>query len=79
MFQEDEEGKNGASMAGPTSQALKSSQGTQSREQRREKFLVEFNNSEMYDLLRQKLKRAIYRLAVEKFNKQVDHNGLSTK
>jgi len=49
------------------------------REQRRERFLIEFNSSNSYYHLRQKLKRAIFRLAVEKYNKKVDHKGLSTK
>jgi len=46
------------------------------REQRRERFLIEFNSSNSYYHLRQKLKRAIFRLAVEKYNKKVDHKGL---
>lgn len=46
------------------------------REQRKEKFLIEFNSSERYVQLRQKLKKAIFRLAVEKYNKEVDHLGL---
>lgn len=29
--------------------------------------------------VRQKLKKAIFRMAIEKYNKQVDHQGLSTK
>lgn len=29
----------------------------------------------MFDI-RSKMKKSIYRLAVEKYNKQVDHNGL---
>lgn len=49
------------------------------REQRRERFLIEFNSSNSYYHLRQKLKRAIFRLAVEKYNKKVDHKGLQTK
>lgn len=49
------------------------------REEKRERFLIEFNNSNSYYHLRQKLKRAIFRLAVEKYNKKVDHNGLQTK
>ncbi len=49
------------------------------REARREKFLVEFNSSQVYSNLRLKLKKAIFRLAVEKYNKQVDHRGLTTK
>ena len=49
------------------------------REQRREKFLIEFNSSQTFSHYRQKLKKAIFRLAVEKYNKQVDHKGLPTK
>lgn len=49
------------------------------REQKREKFLIEFNSSQLYSSLRQKLKKAIFRLAVEKYNKQVDHKGLQSK
>ncbi len=29
--------------------------------------------------IRSKMKKAIYRLAVEKYNKKVDHNGLQNK
>ena len=49
------------------------------REQRREKFLIEFNSSQTFSHYRQKLMKAIFRLAVEKYNKQVDHKGLPTK
>lgn len=49
------------------------------REQRREKFLIYLNESSYNAEIRSKLKKAIYRLAVEKYNKQVDHQGLSTK
>jgi hypothetical protein len=41
--------------------------------------LIEFNSSQLYSSLRQKLKKAIFRLAVEKYNKQVDHKGLPSK
>ena len=46
------------------------------REARREKFLIHFNSSQMYTFQRQRLKKAIFRLAVEKYNKEVDHSGL---
>lgn len=41
--------------------------------------MIEFNSSQLYTHLRQKLKKAIFRLAVEKYNKQVDHKGLHNK
>ena len=49
------------------------------REQRREKYLIEFNSSSAYPQYKQKLKKAIFRLALEKYSKEVDHHGLPTK
>lgn len=49
------------------------------REQRREKFLIWFNESTYYQHIRSKMKKAIFRLAVEKYNKKVDHLGLPLK
>jgi len=49
------------------------------RETRKEKFLIEFNSSQRFKELRQKLKKSIFRLAVEKYNKEVDHLGLPQK
>lgn len=60
----------------PITQKKDSSQLREFREQRKEKFLVEFNNSQRYHYLRLKLKKAIFRLAVEKYNKEVDFKGL---
>ena len=54
-------------------------QAREHREQRKEKFLIEFNSSQRYVQLKQKLKKAIFRLAVEKYNKEVDHEGLKSK
>ena len=82
MFQGEEDN---SSALGTTGQgAVKSAAGNmhhqrELREQKREKFLIEFNSSQLYSSLRQKLKKAIFRLAVEKYNKQVDHKGLVTK
>ena len=86
MFQGEEENASPLGMAAPGQTTVKS-QGNiynnthmrEMREQRREKFLIEFNSSNNYCVLRQKLKRAIFRLAVEKYNKKVDHKGLTTK
>ena len=84
MFQGEDE--NNSSALGVTGQhaAVKSQSNNmnhqrEQREQKREKFLIEFNSSQLYSSLRQKLKKAIFRLAVEKYNKQVDHRGLTTK
>jgi hypothetical protein len=41
------------------------------REQRKDKFLTEFNSSPKYKFLRDKLKKSILRLAVEKHQKTV--------
>jgi len=41
------------------------------REQRKEKFLAEFNTSPRYVMLRDKLKKSVIRLAVEKHQKTV--------
>jgi hypothetical protein len=41
------------------------------REQRKEKFLTEFNTSPRYTMLRDKLKKSVIRLAVEKHQKTV--------
>lgn len=49
------------------------------REQRREKFLIWFNESSYYQDIRSQMKKAIFRLAVEKYNKKVDHLGLPLK
>ena len=46
-------------------------------EQRREKFLTEFTQNSKYQDLRNRLKQAIFRLAVEKFKKQVGPEPLS--
>lgn len=82
MFQNEED----ASLAGATTVKSQNSnpyyispQQREIYEQRRERFLIEFNSSQRYLQLRQKLKKAIFRLAVEKYNKQVDHKGLQTK
>jgi len=45
------------------------------REQKKEKFLVEFNTSGKYHALRDKLKKAVFRLAVEKYKKTVGPEG----
>ena len=85
LFANEEE--NGGQDKSNTNSTLK--QGTQQnmysnfqrelRETRKEKFLIEFNSSSRYMTLRQKLKKAIFRLAVEKYNKEIDHQGLETK
>ena len=46
------------------------------REDRKEKFLIDFNSTQCFAQLRQKLKKSIFRLAVEKYNKEVDYKGL---
>ena len=83
MFQEEEEGGNPTKGPG-ASTSIKSQGGAfgskrEQREARREKFLIEFNSSWKFPYVRQKLKKAIFRMAIEKYNKQVDHQGLSTK
>ena len=57
----------------------KSDQQREIRNQRLEKYLIEFNSSQLYAQFRQKLKKAVFRLAVEKYNKEVDHLGLTSK
>lgn len=47
------------------------------RETRKEKFLLEFNTSSKYLLLREKLKKALFRVALEKYKKTVGPNGLN--
>jgi glucan biosynthesis protein len=80
MFQGEEENSSALGVAGAIkSQSNNMNQQKEQREQKREKFLIEFNSSQLYSSLRQKLKKAIFRLAVEKYNKQVDHKGLHTK
>ena len=76
MFAAEDEGPSALSTIKSASQ---NAHQREVREGRKEKFLIEFNSSQRYMLLRQKLKKAIFRLAVEKFNKEVDHNGLQTK
>ena len=46
-------------------------------EKRRDKFLTDFTQSAKYADLRDRLKQAIYRLAVEKFKKQMGPNPLT--
>ena len=84
MFQGEEE--NGSALTVTGTASVKSQQNMYNSqhmrelgEQRREKFLIEFNSSQRYQQLRQKLKKAIFRLAVEKYNKEVDHRGLPNK
>lgn len=45
------------------------------REQRKEKFLQEFNNSQRYAQLKDRLKKAIIRIATEKYVKTVGISG----
>ena len=47
------------------------------REQRKEKFLSEFNQSPRCVLLKAKLKKAVLRIAVEKYHKTVPSTGLT--
>jgi hypothetical protein len=47
------------------------------RETRKEKFLMEFNTSSKYLVLRDRLKKAVFRLVVEKFKKTVSPKGLT--
>lgn len=47
------------------------------REQRKEKFLVEFNTSSKYLVLREKLKKAILRFVVEKYKREIGNKQLS--
>jgi hypothetical protein len=46
-------------------------------EKRREQFISDFTQNAKYMQLRDRLKQAIYRLAVEKFKKQMGPNPLS--
>ena len=85
MFANEEDGPSSLGIQGGTT-SVKSQNNTfhspqqrELREQRREKFLIYLNESSYNAEIRSKLKKAIYRLAVEKYNKQVDHQGLSTK
>jgi len=75
MFANEEE----TGVQGNTSFSKTGTHQRELREQRKEKFLIEFNSSLKYQHLRQKLKKAIFRLAIEKYNKEVDFNGLPTK
>ena len=79
MFNGDAPKEDGVKNASPRSknQMLSSSayhnpaQLREQREQRKEKFLTEFNTSPRYVMLRDKLKKSVIRLAVEKHQKTV--------
>ena len=49
------------------------------RENRKERFLTEFNTSSKYHVLRDKLKKALFRMIVEKFKKEVGPKGLTAE
>lgn len=49
------------------------------REQRKEKFLIEFNTGTKYLVLREKLKKAVLRFAVEKYKKEIGQRGLTAE
>jgi len=48
------------------------------REQRKEKFLTEFNSTPRCALLKAKLKKAVLRIAVEKYHKTVPSSGMTS-
>lgn len=47
------------------------------REQRKEKFLQEFNSSPKYLVLRDKLKKAVLRFVVEKYKREIGNKPLN--
>lgn len=47
------------------------------RENRRERFLIAFNQSVKYQQLRDRLKQVIFRLAVEKYKKSIGASGIN--
>lgn len=56
---------------------LSAAQQREAREKKKEKFIIEFSKSAKYRLLRDRLKKAVMRLAVEKFKKEVSSQGMS--
>lgn len=47
------------------------------REQRKEKFLIEFNTGSKYLVLREKLKKSVLRFVVEKYRREVGSKNLT--
>lgn len=47
------------------------------REHKKEKFLLEFNTSGKYYVLREKLKKALFRIVVEKLRKEVTQTSFT--
>ena len=47
------------------------------RENRKEKFIIEFSTNPKYFVLRDKLKKAILRIAADRYRKKVGHKGLT--
>ena len=60
-----------------TSAYTSPTQQREQREQRKDKFLSEFNQSPRCVLLKAKLKKAVLRIAVEKYHKTVPSTGLT--
>mgnify|MGYP001175528953 CR=1 FL=1 len=46
------------------------------REVRKVRFIQTFNQSPSYQKLRERLKKALFRVAIEKYKKKVSNNGL---
>ncbi|CDW74115.1 tetratricopeptide repeat protein [Stylonychia lemnae] len=47
------------------------------REQRKEKFLIEFNVGSKYSVLREKLKKSVLRFVVEKYKREIGNKNLT--
>jgi len=58
---------------------LSASQLRDVRDKKKEKFIIEFNKSVKYRQLRDRLRKAVMRLAVEKFKKTVGSNGVTSQ
>jgi hypothetical protein len=80
---EKEKGKTGNPSPRSKAHQLSSSaytspaQAREMREQRKDKFLTEFNSSPRCALLKAKLKKAVLRVAVEKYHKTAPSSGLT--
>jgi hypothetical protein len=67
---DDKESPRGKGQGG-TNAILNTAQMRELRETRKQKFLLDFNTSAKYLVLREKLKKAIFRVAIEKYKRTV--------
>ena len=76
-FSEAAEGKSDSPRSKQTTAILSPMQQREARDRKKERFIIEFNKSAKYRLVRDRLKKAILRLAVEKYKKTAGPKGMS--